>query len=143
VNEAERVVRAGAQALRECRAEVERLGRQLRDAQGQAELFRGALDRKDAEVERLRAALESLVRFVEQSDGKAFDYGELQVVHNAHRALAAEEPEEVTLAHPDFTLREILRAWALGDTDKMNVLMMSAFLREFGEAPALAAEEPE
>lgn len=38
-------------------------------------------------------------------------------------------------------LREICRAWGLGDTDKMQVLLMSAFLREFGKAPA--SEEAE
>jgi hypothetical protein len=32
-------------------------------------------------------------------------------------------------------LRDILQAWALGDTDKMAALMLSAFLREFGKAP--------
>lgn len=35
-------------------------------------------------------------------------------------------------------LREILRAWALGDADKMNALMLGAFLREFGKAPDLS-----
>jgi hypothetical protein len=33
------------------------------------------------------------------------------------------------------TLRDILKAWGLGDTDKMEVLMLSAFLGEFGRAP--------
>lgn len=32
-------------------------------------------------------------------------------------------------------LREILRAWGLGQTDKMNAVMLGAFLREFGKAP--------
>jgi hypothetical protein len=32
-------------------------------------------------------------------------------------------------------MREILRAWGLGDADKMAALMLGAFLREFGKAP--------
>jgi hypothetical protein len=32
-------------------------------------------------------------------------------------------------------LREILRAWGLGNADKMNALMLVAFLNEFGKAP--------
>lgn len=32
-------------------------------------------------------------------------------------------------------LRQILKAWATGDADKMHTIMLSAFLHEFGKAP--------
>lgn len=39
-------------------------------------------------------------------------------------------------------LRGILKAWVLGEADKMAALMLDAFLRQFGEAPALAQDQP-
>lgn len=48
-------------------------------------------------------------------------------------APACEALNDLLVANRDH--REILRAWALGDSDKMAVLMLDAFLREFGKAP--------
>jgi hypothetical protein len=45
----------------------------------------------------------------------------------------AQRVEDAKREHRD--LREILKAWGLGDTDKMQAIMLGAFLREFGKAP--------
>lgn len=47
-------------------AEIESLGRRLRDAEGQAELFRGTVSRRDAEIERLRSEHEAVQSEVER-----------------------------------------------------------------------------
>lgn len=52
--------------LAAAKAEIESLGRRLRDAEGQAELFRGTVSRRDDEIERLRAEHEAVQSEVER-----------------------------------------------------------------------------
>ena len=66
--------------------------------------------------------------------------GQLREIEHLLDAGRYEEIKQVLRAESeaDRDLREMLRAWGLGDADKTQALLMRLFLREFGAAPGAA-----